>query len=414
MSKRVFFVCYGGGHVSMVLPVIRELERLHPEIDCVLMALTTGHQKACAVRPTLGYRDFWHLVDSQAARAWGDKLSQGNTSPDVPADETLAYMGINYLDLISQHGEAGAAELYRKRGRYAFMPLYFMRRVLEELAPGVVVATNSPRSEQAVLEEAKAMGIPSVGILDLFGQDTDPYVTRAIKPDWTCVISEVVRERLIARDFAADSVLVTGNPAFDGLFSPENREKANQYILDRGWEGLKPVLWAGHTEPSIDSDIAIVSTDQSLPLEVEAVLREHTRRRTDIALTVRYHPGDWHTYPRLPDQARVHFSEPPREPIHPIILASSVVVVQTSTVGLEAAVVGKPAISIENSPAAHKWVSFARQGVTIPCPTPADLPGVLDQILEGGAEQPTNAYGSDGEAAKRVASVVRNACRALA
>lgn len=405
---RALFVTYGGGHVSMILPVIQELECAHPDIDCVLLALTTGHLKACEVRPCLGYCDFLHLVDAQAAKAWGAKLSVGNTSPDVPTDETIAYMGINYLDLIAQHGEAGAAELYAQNGRYAFLPLHFMRRLLEQLAPAVVVATNSPRSEQAALQVAKEAGIASVGMVDLFGLDSDTYVTRALKPDWTCVLSAPVRERLIARNFIADGVVVTGNPAFDGLFAPENREKAQIYVAERGWEGLTRVLWAGHVEPYAHP-ASSVPAGRALPLEVEAILRDHVRHRPELALTVRYHPSDWHTYPRQPAQERVHFSAPPEEPIHPLILASHAVIVQTSTVGLESAVAGKSVISIENSPASHIWFSLAKLGVANPSPTPADLPRVLDQVLTQNKSPVGNTYGSDGRAAHRVAEVVRTA-----
>jgi hypothetical protein len=407
-APRVLFVTYGGGHVGMVLPVIRELETLLPGVDCQLMALTTGHLKARAVRPTLGYKDFLHLVDADAARAWGERLSEGNTSPDVPIEETIAYLGINYLDLIAQHGEAGAAELYREQGRYGFKPLHFMRRVIDMLQPDAVVATNSPRSEQAALEVARERGIPSVGMVDLFGLDSDTYVMRESKPGWTCVISDVVRQRLIARGFPPGGVVVTGNPAFDGLQAPDNRRKAEVFLAERGWLGLKPVLFAGHVEPYAHPDTP-VPAGQALPREIEAVLREHVRQREDLALIVRYHPSDWSSYPRRPDEPRIHFSEPPCEPIHPLILASQAVVVQTSTVGLESAVGGKPVISIENSPAAHIWFSLAQQGVATPCATPADLPQVLEAVLAGGGSGGENAYRSDAMAAARVARVVRNA-----
>lgn len=408
-APRVLFVTYGGGHVGMVLPVVRELEVLLPGVECALMALTTGHLKAKAVRPdALGYKDFLHLVDADAARRWGERLSDGNTSPDVPADETIAYLGINYLDLIAQYGEAGAAERYREQGRYGFEPLHFMRRVIDTVKPDAVVATNSPRSEQVALEVARERGIPSVGMVDLFGLDSDTYVMRETKPDWTCVISDLVRQRLMARGFPPGGVVVTGNPAFDGLQAADNQRKADTFLAERGWQGLKPVLFAGHVEPYVHPDTP-VPAGQALPREIEAVLREHVCHREDLALIVRYHPSDWTQYPRLPDEPRIHFSEPPREPIHPLILASQAVVVQTSTVGLESAVGGKPVISIENSPAAHIWFSLAQQGVATPCATPANLPQVLDAVLACGGSGGHNAYRSDAMAAARVAGVVRNA-----
>lgn len=408
-APRVLFVSYGGGHIGMVLPVIRELEALLPGVQCTLLALTTGHLKAQTVHPdTLGYRDFLHLVDADAARAWGERLSEGNTSPDVPRDETIAYLGINYLDLIAQHGEAGAADLYCEHGRYGFRPLHFMRAVMDALQPDAVVATNSPRSERTALDVAGERGLPAVGMVDLFGLDSDTYVLHGPKPAWTCVISQGVRQRLIARGFPADGVVVTGNPAFDGLFSADNHERAQRFLAERGWQDLKPVLFAGHWEPQAHPATP-VPVGQALPREIEAVLRDCVHARDDLALIVRYHPSDWTQYPRLPDEPRIHFSEPPREPIHPLILASQAVVVQTSTVGLESAVGGKPVISVENSPAAHVWFSLAQQGVSTAAATPSDLPQVLNAVLAGHGHAADPSYRSDGQASRRVAAVVINA-----
>lgn len=408
-APRVLFVSYGGGHIGMVLPVIRELEALLPGVQCDLLALTTGHLKAKAARPdTLGYKDLLHLVDADAARAWGERLAEGNTSPDVPRDETVAYLGINYLDLIAQHGEAGAADLYRKQGRYGFRPLHFMRAVMDALQPDAVVATNSPRSERTALDVGGERGLPTIGMVDLFGLDSDTYVTHDPKPAWTCVISEGVRQRLIARGFPADGVVVTGNPAFDGLFSADNQARAQAFLAERGWRHLRPVLFAGHWEPQAHPATP-VPAGQALPREIEAVLREAVRARDDLALIVRYHPSDWTQYPRLPDDARIHFSEPPKEPIHPLILASQAVVVQTSTVGLESAVGGKSVISVENSPAAHVWFSLAQQGVSTPAATPAQLPQVLDDVLAGRGAAADPSYRSDGLASRRVAAVVTKA-----
>ncbi len=404
---KVLFVTYGGGHISMILPVMRQLRLMSPGIECVLLALTTGHARAVkAGEVPLGFRDFLHLSDTGAAIAWGRRLHAGNSSPDVSEEESVAYLGINYLDLIAQHGERGAADYYAREGRYGFRPLNFMRRFFDEIQPDAVVATNSPRSEQAALEVAVERGIPCMGMVDLFGLDSDTYVLRQVKPDFTCVIAESVRQRLLARGFSPNGVRVTGNPAFDGLFDPENRARADAFLATRGWQGKKVILNAGAWEPMAHPDTDIPA-GRSFPVAIEGILRDYVRHRPDTALILRYHPGDWFEYPRLPDDPQVHFSEPPNEPIHPLILAASVVTNTNSTVGLEAAVAGKPVVSIENSPSVHVWFSLARLGVSWPSPTHHDLPATLDRVLAD--PQPMRSFQSDGRAAGRAAAVLMEA-----
>jgi UDP-N-acetylglucosamine 2-epimerase len=409
------FVAYGGGHIAMVLPVIQELRLLAVEVDCVLLALTTGYARAqkAGERQTsmqvLGYKDFLHLVDEQEALQWGEKLLGRNNSPDVSREESLAYLGINYLDLIAQHGLDGAAQVYAEKGRYGFMPLHFMRQVMDTIQPDVVVATNSPRSEEAALAVAVERRIPSVGMVDLFGLDSDPYVARDIKPDWTCVIAESVRQRLVKCGFAPGGVVVTGNPAFDGLLTPSNLSAVKVFIAQRGWQGLKVLLWTGNIEP-YTHPATDVAAGHALSLEVEAVLRELVHKNSDWALVVRYHPSEWHTYPPHQRQERVHFSIPSHEPIQPLILAASAVVVQNSTVGLESAVAGKPVVSIENSPSVHATFSLAAMQVSVPSATPSDLREVLPRVL---AAKPvsTHPYRSDGLAALRAVRVIQQAVR---
>lgn len=412
MSRKVLFVTYGGGHVSMVLPVIRQLRLLAPDIECVLMALTTayGIAKNAGEQP-LGYKDFLHLVDEGQALQWGASLLGTNISPDVSREESIAYLGINYLDLIAQRGQAGAAQLYAEKGRYGFAPLRFMYQLMGAIKPDVVVATNSPRSEEAALEVAIGCGVPSVGMVDLFGLDRDPYVFRDNKPDWTCVISEIVKQRLVARGFDASRVVATGNPAFDGLFSAENKRNAANFIERQGWGELSPILWAGHKE-AVGVGLNDARTGHEFALEVEAALREFVRKRSESALIVRYHPNEWHTFARLKPQARVHFSVPSLEPIHPMILAAKIVVVQNSTVGLEAAVAGVPVVSLEYAPSVEGSFSLAQMLVTTPCHFAEDLPGILDGLSVAKTPIPTQ-YASDAKASARVASVIATAMRAM-
>ena len=56
---KVLFTCYGGGHVEMVLPVMRALRAQVPGVEARILALTTaaGVAQRAGEQP-LGFRDF--------------------------------------------------------------------------------------------------------------------------------------------------------------------------------------------------------------------------------------------------------------------------------------------------------------------------------------------------------------------
>lgn len=400
--RRILFVTYGGGHIEIIMPLMRELAARHPDAEFVLLALTTAYQKAklAGLNP-LGYRDFLHLVDRDEVMRLGEPLVEGNTHPVVDALESQAYLGIGYRDLIRSHGKEEAERRYAEHGRYAFFPIHFLSSVIEHVEPDTVVTTSSPRSELAALEAAAAMGVPSVCIYNLFGEQSSTFVRRTTRADWTCVLSEPVRQRLVARGFREDRVVATGSPAFDAITSDASKVLADKFLDERGWRSLSPILWAGYKEPSQEG--------LDFPLEIERCLRRFTADNADTALIVRYHPSCWHLYPRGEPSARVHFSQTPYEPLAPLILASKAVVVQNSTSGLEAATIGKPVISLEHAPHIAQSYSFSELGISTPCHATEDLPGILRRVLADPDSYISSQYATDGTAARRVAEVVWNA-----
>ena len=381
-APRILAVAYGGGHIAMVLPVLRALRARLPGARIDLMALTTAHRAAVLAgeRP-LGYADFLHLVDADAALAHGRRLAPGNTHPDVPEAETLAYLGINWLDWEARHGATQAARLWAEGGRRAFDPLEFFRRVVDHLRPDLVLATNAPRSEQAVVDAAAEQGIPTLVMLDLFGLPGDAFAARTRHPDRVCVLAEAVRDNLVRAGWPADRIAITGNPAFDALHDPAVREQARAFRASLGWRDKKVVLLAAHPEPRSHPATPWPSGN-ALPEAMERTLRDWVRTRPDAALVVRHHPNHWHLFPRLPDTPQVHFSEPGAEAIDPLILAADCVVVQTTTVGLQAATVGIPVLAMQSSPGALSAFSFADLGIAQGVRDVPDLPAAVNAALD--------------------------------
>jgi hypothetical protein len=347
---KVLFLTYGNGHVAKVAPVVAELRRRG--IRSQVVALTLGYRQAqrLGLNP-LGFRDLLHLVDAERAQAYGRQLLPDNRHPDVDDAESIAYLGINYLDWVETYGEAEAARRYAEGGRRAFLPLRFMHRVIEFLRPSLVVSTASPRSEQAAIEAAVDLSIPCMTMMDLFGLPHDNFRRNVVFADRITVLSEFARENLLEAGIPVDRLVVTGCPAYDRLFDPAIARLGAKWKAENGWRGLYTVMWAGNLEesaPNVPSEFL----GSGLGLIVERALRTWVSSRPDVALVVRYHPNQYHMFKDLGEQDRVYVSQPTQDPLDPLLHACDAIVTQTSTVGFEGALIGKRLLALSFSP----WV----------------------------------------------------------
>lgn len=374
----VLFVAYGSGHIAKVAPVIHHLQA--QGVRCDLLALTMGHRQAqrMGLEPR-GYRDFLHLVDREAVLARGRQLLDENRHPDVDDFESCCYLGINYQEWVDAHGEQLAAQKYALGGRRSFLPLRFMGRILDELRPSVVVSTASPRSEQAAIEAAVQRGIPSLTMLDLFGLPHDNYLRNTVFADRITVLSGFARSNLMAAGIDAARIVVTGCPAYEPLFDPAHGPASRKLLQSLGWEGMKVVMWAGNLEepgPGVTSEFE----GAALGLDVERRLRAWVDSRPDAALLIRYHPSQYHRFPDLGAHPRVYRSVPTADPLAPQLHASEIVVVQASTVGFEAALIGKRVLSLSYSPLVRNIdFDYGQLGLGESVARPQDLVPVIER-----------------------------------
>ncbi|MGE0498324.1 MAG: CDP-glycerol glycerophosphotransferase family protein [Ramlibacter sp.] len=388
---RILLVAYGGGHVPMMLPVMKALRHQHPGVVLDLMALTTAYAAARnAGEKPWQFADLKHLADEDFVDEWGARLAPQQRHPDVSEEETRAYVGVNFWDLVQQHGLEAAKELHASRERFAYLPLHFFRRVLAHFKPDVVVATVSPRSEEAALQVAIEAGIPTVSMTDFYLRAFDPYCKRSVYADRVTVVNEQVRQTLEDCGVPTGNLMVTGNPAFDSLADPERRRAAQAFRERQGWHDKTVVMWAGHLDDytTIRPD-PVKATDY--PLQVEAELRRWVDAADDRALIIRYHPNEMHWFPPGPAHPRI-FTSTRAQHVHEAVLAADVVVVQMSTVGLEAAVAGKPVVAMVNSPHALRVnFNYEKLGVAYAAPEVALLAQVIDRALREGCVDPALA-----------------------
>lgn len=332
--SRILAVSYGAGHINMVIPVVQELQSRGHNIS--LLALTTAHGPAArAGLNPLGFRDVLRSSDC-LAQEWGHRLAAGNAShPDVHPKETPAYLGLNYAELIESNGEEGARRLFAEHGRQAFLPLASLRRVFEATKPDLVVATSSPRSERASILIAGEMGIPSLVLCDFMPQSELEWLKSPAYGTRLCVMSQGVKARLVESGRLPGQVAVTGNPAFDSAFDLDAPTLGTAWRRRHGYsESDRVALFASQPdrEPNRGARAAA-------ELSVAAA-------KAGWKLAVRPHPNEEFDNSLMPPDTAI---SGPSESVWEALCGCDGCIVISSTVGIQALLLGKP-MSVYDTP----------------------------------------------------------------
>lgn len=361
----------------MVIPLVKTLQSRD---DCapVVMGLTTARE--VLERESIecfSYRDF---PLNSAVREYGMKLAADlpGGSP-IPLEESVAYLGVSYKNLVDCYGEEGAAAKYANEGRQAFLPVKVMEKVIADGNYDLVIATNSPRTEQAAIIAAGNMGVPSICMVDLFGLQEMKWLSRQNYAKKICVISEYVKSMLVKAGRKPSDIIVTGNPAFDVLANKEYKIKGRRLREAQGWENKKVILWCSQPEPE-KHPFKKITGDPDLPylidMEMEKTCRRHAK--DNWHLVVRLHPNESVDTRKRIDYVQYDFSFD-----LPVLLnAVDVVVVTSSTVGLQAALLGVPVLalgmSIFSQDAPYEELGIAKSANTF-----SEIDAALEDIVNG-------------------------------
>lgn len=343
IRKKILFVSYGGGHINLMLPVIRRCIE-NPNYDVTVLGLTTaGLVLEKAGIPYIGFKDLATEKDS-AALEYGKTLAKDLGSA-VSVEESSAYLGLSYQDLVDQLGVNLARERFEALGRQTFLPVGIMRRLFSRLAPDLLVASNSPRAERAAFIVARENAISSVCIVDLFALKEVEWIAEPGYGSRICVLSEGVRKMFLDAGRHSDEVVVTGNPAFDRLSDPSFVTEAQRFRREKQWVNKKVILWASQVEPQLHPFTGEVG-NPDLPRNVEAELLGIISRREDWVLYIRRHPNE--VARKESATFNVYYGEA-GENLAVVLNVSDVVVTLTSTVGIEAVLSGRPLVTVEGS-----------------------------------------------------------------
>lgn len=402
-GKRVLFVTYGGGHVSMVVPVALACRGLVLDDVHVLALTSAAHASRAAGLRTWQFRDFVTPDDAQAL-AWGDELA-GTLEPGgtVEPAETRAYLGLSFAEMVQDMGEAAARERYRAFGRHQFLPVRVLERILRRLAPDVVVITNSPRAEWAAGIAARRLGIPALCINSMFAIDEIAWLGQPGFCDRLCVLNEEVRQRFIAAGRAPGEVVVTGNPSFDTLFAPEVRDAGLALRARLPFGTRQIVLWASQPEYVSHPTAPGLVGDPALPLHILHEMLAWAQGALGRHVIVRPHPNERIDDPGLPCATMVTAADCD---VAVTLHACDIAATMTSTVALQAHALRVPVLQVRGSIFDHS-MPLAAMGIATECAVPDVAPKLQRMFATPGLLRARGGVQGGGAAAAVAAQVVQ-------
>ena len=353
---RVLIVAYGGAHVAMVMPL--RLALIEAGYEPVVLALTTTPQVYRSQNiPHIRFIDHVDMTDSRIDH-WGKHLSEKyhKDGIGISQQESIAYLGASFVDLIDEVGQTAALARYADLGLNALSPVNTLKHILQREGIGAVIATDSPRAERAALLAAASLKLPNLCAAGSFVSIGIDFLARADHGQRICVFNQRMATQLAVAGRPLHSVRITGNPAFDDLNQPGDIALRSQLRSQRGLnEASQVVLWAEQPEPG--NPVLPVAVRNQLA----ALCSQHGWQ-----LLIRLHPSSQAhgVSEALPPTALV---SPREESIRHALLVCDTVVTLTSTVGLEALIMDKDLLIVNISQYSDHVDYSAGDGACVVC-----------------------------------------------
>lgn len=277
-------------------------------------------------------------------------------------------------------------------------------QLIDAVKPGLIVTGTADNPETfglALVHQARLCAITSVGVVDapmhaeyrFCGRTADAL---AYAPDWLLLPDEWTKEAFVALGFPANRTAVCGHPHYDYVLEKgrqlarEGRAAVRRRVLPRAADGRTVVVFvadgSARTERVSKAAVCQYSLDR----------RRTSARRTELVLeefvdaiccaplrpylVLRPHPKDHpDDYADCLDAFDCLDSE--SSPLE-LVYSADLVVGATSALLAEAALLGRPTLSILPRAEEKEWLPSIRTGVTPYVTTRDELRTALKDLLQ--------------------------------
>lgn len=396
-APKVLMGSYGGGHAAMLAPVAAELRARGVQVD--LLGFTTARayfeRAGLSCGSSVALLDETGAADAPYRTIIRDQFDLGS-HPDITPTESEAYFTVGLRALAEEVGLDEAIVRLQLMGRKSFEPISAFSRYISRTLPDIVVSTTSPRFELAALRAAKRMKIPSLSLGDLFLLDEREWILSGDFASNLTVLSSTVSDALIKDGLRGTRLHVTGNPAFDPLANLAASEARRQTLRSKlSFDGRTVILWPMAGQPGT---CAADGRPYALAEQVAAAMERICSRDPRFTYMIRPHPNAPLLMPENAPNGILDFGLLTPEDA---LMVSDVVAVEVSTMGLQAALLGKPVVCVGFA----KEAGFPEHGLAVAVD---NLDQAVDLISNRAYELPPASWAMPplGEATQRVSDLI--------
>lgn len=374
--KKCLFVSYGGGHVNTIIPVIKELYEFE-NIEVVAIGINLAAETLRNNKiPCRTLSDYMTKEVLEIGLPLAERFH--NFESSVSFADSIAYYGFSMRDLINAKGQELAKKIFEVYDRRLFMPVNAMKEIIRKEKPDVVITTTMHRFEAAALIAANELGIPSLRVEDLLGNINRPFPDKihiqdinekedllakgissdkiilksqledkeilkvadevydkycSLQPTRFAVLCNYTKSNIEQRGLEPNSIMVTGQPAFDKLLEFKKIDK-EELCIKLNINNKKPII-SFMSQP-------IESREEVLRSIIKAM-----KKHSDKQLIIKLHPNeDGKIHQIILNEMGYEALLIKDTPAPSIIEISDLVITVSSTTGLEAVVMDKDLMAI--------------------------------------------------------------------
>lgn len=317
----------------------------------------------------------------------------GGASALAPVIEALRARGHTVDARAYRH----AIQVWERRGLQSSSWLENLPPVLPLETSLLLTSTslNGLDLEKQFVAAANVRGIPSLTVMDFWSKYRERFSLAGEEldalPELVAVMDEQARSEMIAADFAAERLVVTGQPAFDELAhwrSGFTKQRRGEVRSEFG-VGVEDLLVVFVSQPfakfrgqdASEPDFMGYDEHSVVALLVAALEKAAEKSGRSIALLVRPHPREYPEDFAALRSARVRIQVSSAGDAREVVCAADLVVGMNTILLVEACHLGCIVVSLQPNMRGLDPLPTNRQDISRAVYTEAEIPAVISNYL---------------------------------